>query len=135
MLFINNINYQIMFKPLNLRKLMDENRVKKVTFYQSLGISKTQLDNILNGKSLPGSDKLEMMANYFNVPIDYFFDRDSERSILNIGNTVSGNENNIGNYSMSECQKEVEHLKAILEEKEAVIAEKERTIQILLNKL
>lgn len=135
MLFINNINYQIMFKPLNLRKLMNENRVKKVTFYQSLGISKTQLDNILNGKSLPGSDKLEMMANYFNVPIDYFFDRDSERSILNIGNTVSGNENNIGNYSMSECQKEVEHLKAILEEKEAVIAEKERTIQILLNKL
>lgn len=135
MLFINNINYQIMFKPLNLRKLMDENRVKKVTFYQSLGISKTQLDNILNGKSLPGSDKLEMMANYFNVPIDYFFDRDSERSILNIGNTVSGNGNNIGNYSMSECQKEVEHLKAILEEKEAVIAEKERTIQILLNKL
>ncbi len=135
MLFINNINYQIMFKPLNLRKLMDENRVKKVTFYQSLGISKTQLDNILNGKSLPGSDKLEMMANYFNVPIDYFFDRDSERSILNIGNTVSGNGNNIDNYSMSECQKEVEHLKAILEEKEAVIAEKERTIQILLNKL
>lgn len=124
-----------MFKPLNLRKLMDENRVKKVTFYQSLGISKTQLDNILNGKSLPGSDKLEMMANYFNVPIDYFFDRDSERSILNIGNTVSGNGNNIDNYSMSECQKEVEHLKAILEEKEAVIAEKERTIQILLNKL
>lgn len=124
-----------MFKPLNLRKLLDEKRVKKVTFYQSLGISKTQLDNILNGKSLPGSDKLELMANYFNVPIDYFFDRDSEHSILNIGNTVSGNGNNVGNYNIAECQKEVEHLKAILAEKEAVIAEKERTIQILMNKL
>lgn len=34
---------------------------------------------------------------------------------------------------MSECQKEIEHLNALLEEKERVISEKERTIQILMN--
>ncbi len=74
-----------MFKPLNIRGLLDDKKSLK-NVCKSVGISKTQF-------------------------------------------------NNIDNYSITEYQKEVEHLKAILAEKEAVITEKERTIQILLNKL
>jgi hypothetical protein len=46
-----------------------------------------------------------------------------------------GNGNKIsGDITLSECRKEIEHLNALLEEKERVITEKERTIQILIQK-
>ena len=80
-------------------------------------------------------DNLEIIADYFNVPIDYFFDRDINSSGINIGHQVKGNGNKIsGDITLSECRKEIEHLNALLEEKERVITEKERTIQILIQK-
>jgi len=59
--------------------------------------------------------------------IDYFFDRDVDLGV-NIGHQIKGNGNKVsGNITLSECQKEIEHLKELLKEKE-------RTIQILMDK-
>ena len=49
-------------------------------------------------------------------------------SLIRKGNKISGD------ITLSECRKEIEHLNALLEEKERVITEKERTIQILIQK-
>ena len=69
---------------------------------------------------------MEKIADFFKVPIDYFFDRSIETSSVNIGHHVNGNGNKVsGDITLSECKKENEHLKELL-------SEKERTIQILM---
>ena len=70
------------------------------------------------------------------MPIDYFYDREVEiDEKWHIGHNVNGNGNKVsGNISISEYQKEIEHLTQLLHEKQIIIDEKERTIQILLNK-
>ena len=91
-------------------------------------VTPAALDNIINGISIPKADNLEKIADFFEVPIDYFFDRsieisDPALSITGNGNKVQHGDGNI----MTETQaKEIEHLNQLL-------AEKERTIQILLN--
>ena len=62
------------------------------------------------------------------LPIDYFFDRNIE--ISDLSPLITGNGNKIqhgdGNIMIETQAKEIEHLQQLL-------AEKERTIQILLN--
>lgn len=65
------------------------------------------------------------MADYFKVPIDYFFERDNNPSEINIGHHVNGNGNKVsGDITLSECQKEIEHLTQLLHEKQVIINEK-----------
>lgn len=69
------------------------------------------------------------------MAIDYFYDREIDPSSINIGHHVNGNGNKVsGDITLSECQREIEHLTQLLHEKQIIIDEKERTIQILLNK-
>lgn len=84
----------------------------------------------------PTSTTIESIANILHCSIDEFFDREIEaESYIAIGHQVKGNGNKVsGNISLSECQKELEHFKTLLVEKEKIINEKERTIQILMNK-
>ena len=75
-----------------------------------------------------GVDKLEKLADVLCCRVDDFLDRKVEPIQVNIGHKVRGNGNNVSyDISLSECKKEVEHLKELL-------AEKERTIQILMNR-
>lgn len=116
-----------MFNGQKINELIEINRVKKVTVYNYADLSKTQFDNIINGNSIPRGDTLERIADFFKVPIDYFFER--EVIPFTIGHHVSGSRNRVtGDITLnelSECKKENEHLKELL-------AEKERTIQILM---
>ena len=117
-----------MFDGLIINKLLEENRVTKVDLYKHIGISKKSLDDIINGTHMPRINNVESIADFFKVPIDYLFDRNIKMPGINIGHQVKGNGNNIsGDISLSECQKEVIHLKELL-------YEKERTIQILIEK-
>ena len=48
---------------------------KKVTDYQvskATGIARSTLSEINAGKYIPKADKLLKLAEYFNVPIEYF---------------------------------------------------------------
>lgn len=123
-----------MFNPDKIRRLFEDRNISQAQFIKDTSISKSNLYVWLNNTSIPGADNLEIIADYFNVPIDYFFDREINSLGISIGHQVKGNGNKIsGDITLSECQKEIEHLNALLEEKERVISEKERTIQILMN--
>lgn len=124
-----------MFNGLKILKLLEERGFTKVSLFTHIGISKKGLDDIINGVHAPKVTYVEALADFFKVPIDFFFDRDINSSGINIGHQVKGNGNKVsGNITLSECQKELEHVKALLTEKDKIIAEKERTIQILMNK-
>lgn len=123
-----------MFNPDKIRRLFEDRNISQAQFIKDTSISKSNLYVWLNNTSIPGADNLEIIADYFNVPIDYFFDRETNSLGISIDHQVKGNGNKIsGDITLSECQKEIEHLNALLEEKERVISEKERTIQILMN--
>ncbi|WP_288259111.1 helix-turn-helix transcriptional regulator [uncultured Bacteroides sp.] len=125
-----------MIRPDKLAQLIDERRIVKTKLCDELDISVMTLNNFLNKGSEIGSSKLERIADKFQVPIDYFYDREVEiDEKWHIGHNVNGNGNKVsGNISISEYQKEIEHLTQLLHEKQIIIDEKERTIQILLNK-
>ena len=125
-----------MIRPDKLAQLIDERRIVKTKLCDELDISVMTLNNFLNKGSEIGSSKLERIADEFQVPIDYFYDREVEiDEKWHIGHNVNGNGNKVsGNISISEYQKEIEHLTQLLHEKQIIIDEKERTIQILLNK-
>lgn len=115
-----------MFNGQIINDLIEKKRAKKVDVYTYAGITKATLDNIIKGTNIPNCTTIERIADFFGVSIDSFFNRDS--TILNIGHTVNGNGNNVsGDIQLHEYQKEIEHLKELLQEKE-------RLIQVLLNK-
>lgn len=117
-----------MFNGLIINNLLEERKITKVSLYNYMGISKKGLDDIINGNHMPKVTYIEAIANFFNIPIDYLFEREINTSGVNIGHQVKGNGNKVsGDITLSECQKEIEHLKQLLQEKE-------RTIQILMNK-
>lgn len=114
-----------MFKPERIASLIDEQRISKKEFCESVDIAVQTLDNVLKRGSELGCIKLERIADYFNVPMDYFFERE-KLSSHNIGHNITGNYNKVnGNISINEYEKEIVYLKELL-------AEKERTIQILM---
>ena len=125
-----------MIRPDKLAQLIDERRIVKTKLCEELDISVMTLNNFLNKGSEIGSSKLERIADKFQVPIDYFYDREVEiDEKWHIGHNVNGNGNKVSeDISISEYQKEIEHLTQLLHEKQIIIDEKERTIQILLNK-
>ena len=126
MLFRQNINYScVMFIGERINKLLEERKITKVNLYTSIGISGPGLDKMIAGANVRVGS-LEKIADFFNVPIDYFFDRELDNAHINIGHHVNGIGNNVsGDITLSECQKELAHLQQLLEEKE-------RNIQILM---
>lgn len=122
-----------MFNGEKLKLLFEEKKIQQNAFCEETGISKSNLWVWVKGDSKPGADALEKIADYFNLPIDYFFDR--ECTDASIGHHINGNGNKvIGDITLSEYKQEIEHLRALIAEKERIISEKERTIKILMDK-
>lgn len=113
-----------MFRPERIAALIEEQKLTKKKFCELVDIAVQTLDNTLKGSEL-GCIKLERIADFFYVPMDYFYDREKSQS-HNIGHNITGNHNKVnGNISVNEYEKEIVYLKELL-------AEKERTIQILM---
>ncbi len=100
-----------MFKGDRIQELLKERKKTKKDLYEAIGLSAVGLKKVLDGADLRASN-LEKIADYFELPIDYFFDREIE--IDKEG------------YSQ-EAQKEIKLLREIL-------SEKERLIQVLMSK-
>ena len=127
-----------MFKPQRMNELLEERRIKKVDFCEKVNISATTLNRTTEKGAEIGCIKLERIADFFQVPMDYFFERDykqpdSTNTIekgmdLSSGNTINGINGNGNAITMSynDQQREIEHLKVLLKEKE-------RMIQLLLH--
>lgn len=56
------------------RELLDERNLTPYAVSKETGIPSTCLADWKSGRSKPKSDKLYILAKYFNVPMEYFFD-------------------------------------------------------------
>ena len=61
-----------------VERLMQEKGVKASDVAKAIGISSSVFTDWKKGRYTPKADKLHALAEYFNVPMEYFFD-DSER--------------------------------------------------------
>lgn len=117
-----------MFNGLKLKSLIDAVGLTQKEFCSKAGVSEQSLYGYFEANANPTSKALEKMANVLKCSIDDFFDREIDCQTVNVGHHVKGNGNKVyGDIALSDCQKEIAHLKELL-------AEKERTIQILMNK-
>lgn len=114
-----------MYSPERILNIIQEKGCKRVDVYTAIGLSRQAFGEILRGRSKPSFATLEKLADYFDVPMDYFFGREMKGT--NSGTQITGNV-----VSGDIVVNEINHLKDLLAEKDAQLAEKERTIQILL---
>ena len=114
-----------------------EGGIKKLA--SDIGMSEPNLHRCIRLNKIQASD-LEKISTLLGVDIRVFFDEQACRNpvkigdgntAVNISGTINGGQN-VTNYS---CENEVRTLRALLSEKERVIQEKERTIQLLLENL
>lgn len=120
-----------MFNGGKIAKLLEDRKLTKKSLIDYVGITGPGLDQMIARGNLRAQN-LEKIADFFNVPIDYFFDREISEFSINIGHQVNGNGSVVGDISVSEYKKEIDHLNQLLKEKQSIIEEKERTIQILM---
>lgn len=124
-----------MFNGQKIKELLDLAGITQKEFSKRVGITEQSLYGYYNPGANPTSKILEKIANELKCSLDYLFDRESDCSNINVGHQIKGNGNKVsGDITLTECRKEIEHLRALLEEKEKVMAEKERLIQVLMNK-
>ncbi|WP_462431902.1 helix-turn-helix domain-containing protein [Bacteroides nordii] len=131
-----------MFNGQKIKEIIALRGMTQKEVFTKAGIKETTFYTLFRDDANPSSNILECLADILKCSINDFFDRTTEHTAINLGHHVNGNGNKVsGNISLDECQKELGHLKILLEEKERIINEKERiinekerTIQILLNK-
>lgn len=90
-------NKEVMAK--NIKFYMDKNDIDRNKLCFDLGIKYTTLCDWLNAKTYPRIDKIEMMANYFNIQKSDLVEDNSNISIL------EGNEEE--NYYLNEDAREM----------------------------
>ena len=116
-----------MFNFQNIKDIIEQKGLTQKEVYEAAGITKGTFLSF-NSVMAPNGRNLEKIADVLHCLIDDFFDREVDCSSVSIGHSVNGNGNKVaGDIMLDECQKEVKHLKELL-------AEKERTIQILMQK-
>lgn len=115
-----------MFKGHIIIRLLDERRITKKSLFEFMGTSASGLDSIIKNCN-PTAEKIEQIADFFRLPIDYFFDRSIDSPKISVTGEGNKIQNGNGNIMIESQAKEIEHLKQLIEEKE-------RTIQILLSK-
>ena len=80
-----------MFKPQRINELLEERRIKKVELCKKVNISATTLNRTTDHRAEIGCMKLERIADFFQVPMDYFFDRDYKQPESNTNNIEIAN--------------------------------------------
>lgn len=132
-----------MFNGQIIRRLLEERNITKKSLIDFMETSPSVLDNIIN-KGNPTAGNLEIIADFFNVSIDYFFERNVsvETPNIQIGHNVNGSGNTLsGDIALSECKTKLEHLQELIAGKDEQIEllksqleDKERLIQVLMTK-
>lgn len=114
---------------------MDKKLLKTLELIKSKGVKKTQIIKVLEKspmtvyRILEGKRKLELediekLANYFGLPITYWFDDDAKSVNIGSHNVVNGNNNKIEvqlNAEIERLKNEIEMLKVELRLKNELI--------------
>lgn len=107
---------------------------------KKLGKSKQAIYDLLE-KDDVNTSLLRDLSSVFNVPITIFFDDNAvNQNSTGHSNVLVGRDNN-GNISTPKCQDqledallEIKHLKEVIDGKDKLLEEKERLINVLMNK-
>jgi hypothetical protein len=120
-----------------LRELFEKSNDRYVDA-KNIGTSYQTMYNIIYKGSMCKVDLLKRIADYYKVPVGYFFDEDAQ---LISGNqsVLVGRDNNGGidvnsKRELDNALSEVKFLKAELDNKNKLLEEKERLINVLLKK-
>lgn len=135
-----------MTKNERLRRFREVLKLKQSDIEETLGLGGGAYSPIETGKSALTMGNLEKLCNtYYLNPTWYLLgvgamrlDKEELIEKNNYQNVVSNNIGGVNNISQeikpSDCEKELTHLREMLAEKERLIEEKERMIQVLMSK-
>ncbi len=127
----------------SIRELLKKKGLTQKDLSKGISVSKTTINNWINERSKIDAVTLKLIANYFNVPIGYFFEEESGTSPNNRGNinnngvilAKNGNvEINIAQEEIRHLKKEIESCRALVKELRQRINDKEEVINLLKNK-
>lgn len=126
-----------MYNGQNVKFLYERKGFRQIDMIMASGLKETTLLNALREGANPTAKSLEAMADALSCQIDDFFDRDKViQAHDHIGHSVTGNGNRVsGDIALSECQREITHLKALLSEKEERLKDKEELISLYRRQL
>lgn len=111
-----------------LKKILKRKGITPKEFGGMIGKSEQRIYQYYNATKFD-SDQIIEFSNIFKVPITYWFDDDCQlnQSIVNGDGSAASVYGNATAGIMADQNKEIEHLKQLL-------SEKERLIQVLMNK-
>ena len=111
-----------------LKKILKRKGINAKEFGEMIGKSGQRVYQYYNATKFD-SDQIIEFSNIFKVPITYWFDDDCQlnQSIVNGDGSAASVYGNATAGIMADQNKEIEHLKQLL-------SEKERLIQVLMNK-
>jgi transcriptional regulator with XRE-family HTH domain len=115
-----------------IRDLCDLNKITIRELASLIGKNESSIQAMIRSGAT-NTKTLEDIASILKVSPSVFFEKKADLNINQIG---KGNIAAMyGNVAIDGLQKEIEYLKQMIIEKEKIIQDKERTIQILLKKI
>ena len=117
-----------------LKALLKRKSINAREFGKMIGKSEGRVYQYYNETNFY-TDTLKEFSILLSVPMSYWFDeKDAPKSIVNGDGSAASVYGNATAGELTDKDIEIEHLKQLLVEKERILQEKERTIQILMNK-
>lgn len=124
-----------------IKELMLKQNIEVADLAKRLGKTKQAVYDMLDKEDVNTSLLRELDA-IFNVPITIFFDNSVNNNQSNTGNNsiVLGQNNNVDSLNLDYKEKlesalvEIKHLKEVIDAKDKLLQEKERLINVLMNK-
>lgn len=129
-----------MKKGERLKALIAQKGINIEDFAANIGVSVSSVFKYYNKEHFD-TELLEKFCSELNVPITTFFDDSTvNQNSTGHSNVLVGRDNN-GNISTPKCQDqledallEIKHLKEVIDGKDKLLEEKERLINVLMNK-
>lgn len=124
-----------------IKELMLKQSIEVADLAKRLGKTKQAVYDMLDKEDV-NTSLLRELAAIFNVPITIFFDNSVNNNQSNTGNNsiVLGQNNNVDSLNLDYKEKlesalvEIKHLKEVIDAKDKLLQEKERLINVLMNK-
>lgn len=126
-----------MYNGQNIKHLYEKKGFRQIDIIMASGLKETTFINALREGANPTAKSLEAIADALNCSIDAFFDRDKiVPDHEHIGHSVNGNGNCVsGDITLTECRREIAHLRELLQEKEERLKDKEELIALYRQQL
>lgn len=126
-MIVKGLNYN------KINKILEESKHSKRYIAERCHISRPCLDGLLRGGDTKVTT-LVSIANFFNLPISYFFDEETPTNHIEAHDrsNAAGRDINIGSADTVQYQEKIALLEQRIADKDEILADKERLIKILL---